>query len=117
MGIEPVQVVSARDRVGVEDALLQAVRRGNPVVPTPSRANFPQSPLVKYARVRSLSAFQKTAQSWKLSKRDGAYFIVPYRPHPDGGAEEDAERGEGIPIEEGLESVVNRLVVRALSTV
>jgi len=63
-----------------------------------------------------MSAFEKSSQSWKLSKRGDAYLIAPYRPLKAGGSEEDADRTEAIPVaEESLTSVVHRLVERATS--
>jgi hypothetical protein len=100
MGIEPVEVIDAPDRLGVEQALIRAVNRGNPVVPTPTRENYPEDPLLKHAKVKSLSIFEKSAQSWKLSKREGAYLIAPYRASNDGGAEEDVDRTEAVPGQE-----------------
>lgn len=113
MGVEPVEVVDAADQAAVADALIRAVNRGNPVVPTPTRDNYPEDPLLKHAGVKSLATFEKSAQSWKLSKREGAYLIAPYRPSGEGGAEEDLERTEAVPAREPLESVVHRLVERA----
>jgi hypothetical protein len=118
MGIEPVEVVDAHDRVALEQAIIRVVKRGNPAVPTPSRADYSkkESVLLKHAKVKSLSSFEKLAKSWKFSKREGAYFIVPYRRREDSGAEEDLERGEALPAEMPLEQVVHRLVHRALET-
>ncbi len=114
MGIDPVEVVDASDRKAVEDAMLRAIARGNPTVPTPTRDNFPEDVLLKYARVKSLSTFERVAQTWKFSKRQGAYLIAPYRPLKSGGAEEDPDRTEAIPAETALVEVVHRLVERAL---
>jgi hypothetical protein len=116
IGIEPVEVVDARDHVGMEQALIRTIRRGNPAVPTPSRANSSKNLLLKYAKVKSTTSFEKLARSWKFSKSDGAYLIIPYKRRKDGGEEEDQERGEGIPAEEPLELVVRRLVSRALES-
>jgi hypothetical protein len=114
MGIEPVEVVDASDGRAIEDALLRAVERGNPIVPTPTRDNFPADPLLKYAKVKSTATFEKSSQSWKLSKRGDAYLIAPYRPLKSGGSEEDIDRTEAIPVaEESLTSIVHRLVERA----
>jgi hypothetical protein len=117
MGIEPIEVVDARDPAALEQAIIRVVRRGNPAVPTPSRTDYSKkSALLKHAKVKSLSSFEKLAKSWKFSKREGAYFIVPYRSREDfSGAEEDLERGEAIPAERPLEEVVRRLVRRALA--
>jgi hypothetical protein len=114
MGIDPVEVVDAADRKAVEDAMLRAIGRGNPTIPTPTRDNFPEDVLLKYARVKSLSTFEKLAQTWKFSKRQGAYLIAPYRPLKSGGSEEDVDRTEAIPAETPLAEVVHRLVERAV---
>lgn len=115
MGIEPVEVVDARDQAAVEQAIVRAVSRGNPSVPTPPGGDkFPKSVLLKYVKMKSISAFDKAARSWQLSRREGAYIIVPYRPRKDRGSEEDTERGEAIPAEVPLEAVVHRFVQRML---
>ena len=116
IGIEPVEVVDVADRVALEQAIIRVVMRGNPAIRTPARADYPKSVLLKHAKVKSLSSFEKLAKSWKFSKREGAYFIVPYRRRKDSGAEEDLERGEAIPAGEPLEEVVRRLVRRALKS-
>ena len=117
MAIEPIEVVDARDGPRLEQALLRAVSRGNPSVPTPLLTEVNDSsknPLLKLAKVKSSSAFEKHAKSWQLSKRDGAYFVVPYRPHESGGKVEDVERTERIPGDVPLEAAVRRLVGLAL---
>jgi hypothetical protein len=117
LGIEPVEVVAPPDQTALEQAIIRVVKRGNPSVPPPpGGANFPKSPLLKYAKMKSISGFDKLAKSWKLSKREGAYVIVPYRARKDSGAEEDTERGEAIAAEEPLETVVRRLVHRVLES-
>ncbi len=117
MGIEPVEVVEAHDRAVLEQAIIRAVKRGNPSVPTPpGGTKFPKSPLLKYAKMKSISRFDKVATSWKLAKREGAFLIVPYRPRKDSGQEEDTERGEALPADVPLERVVRRLISRALES-
>jgi hypothetical protein len=117
MGIEPVEVVDARDPDALEQAMIRVVKRGNPSVPTPpGGAKFPKSVLLKYAKIKSISTFDKLAKSWGLSKRQGAYLIVPDRLRKDaeGGKEEDMERGEAIPADVYLETVVRHLISRVL---
>jgi len=114
MGIEPVEVVDTVDRREVENAVMRAIARGNPVVPTPTRDSYPPSPLLKAANVRSLSALEKSAQTWKLSKTGGAYEIVLYKRAKPAGALEDRQRTELVPDSEPLPVVVHRLVERAL---
>lgn len=113
VGIEPVEVVDVSDRLGVEDAMLRAINRGNPVIPTPTRDSFPEPVLLKYANMKSLAAFERSSESWKLSKREGAYLLAPYRPGKNGGSEEDPDRTEAIPAEMPLIAIVHRLVERA----
>jgi hypothetical protein len=115
MGIDPVEVADVSDRKAVEDAMLRAIVRGNPTVPTPTRDTFPGDVLLKHAKVKSLSTFEKLAQTWKFSKREGAYLIAPYRPLKSGGSEEDPEKTEAIPTDEPIECAVRRLVERATS--
>jgi len=116
MGIEPVEVAPVDDRTSVVQAILRVVRRGNPRVPTPPGGpKFPKSPLLKYAGLKSRSSLDRIAKTWNLSKREGAYLIVPYRPRADSGSEEDTERGEAMPASVPLETVVDRLVRRALA--
>jgi hypothetical protein len=117
MGIEPIEVVEAHDQAAAEQATIRAVKRRNPSVLTPSGgAKLPKSPLLKYAKMKSISSFDKVAKSWKLAKREGAFLIVPYRPRKDTGQEEDTERGEAIPADVPLETVVRRLISRALES-
>jgi hypothetical protein len=116
MGMEPIEVVDIEDRQEVENAVIRAITRGNPLVPTPLRDNYPPSPLLKAANVSSLSTFEKSAQTWKLSKHKGAYEIVPYKHVKPTGALEDTERTELVPDSEPLPIVVHRLVERALGS-
>ena len=41
MDVEPLEAVPVTDRRAVEQAIERAVSRGNPVMPTPSRATSP----------------------------------------------------------------------------
>ena len=113
MGIEPVEVVDAFDKEALEGAMMRGIARGNPIVPTPTRATFPNDPLLRHAKVKSSSTFEKLARTWKLSKREGAYLIGPYKPGRDGGSVEDLDRMEAIPVDIPLQTVVHRLVERA----
>lgn len=114
IGIDPVEVRDSTDRAGAEEAMLRTVERGNPMIPTPTRNNFPDPVVLKYANVKSLSTFEKAAKSWKLSKNDRGYIIAPYRLRRDAGADEDTENEEQISEDVPLREVVHRLVQRAL---
>lgn len=115
MGIEPVAVVDSSNREAVRSAFLDAIGRGNPIVPTPTRATFPPSPLLKHANVKSLSTFEKNAQCWKLGKYPAEFVVAPYRPGKYGGSEEDDSGKESFSASEPIECVVDRLLDRALA--
>ena len=115
MGVEPVEVIDMSDPERVEQALVRAVMRGNPEVPTPTRGDFPEDPLLKHANVKSMATFERSAHSWKVSKQGANYVIGPYRLGKYGGSEEDQQKMEAIPAEKGIEAVVHRLVHRALN--
>jgi hypothetical protein len=113
----PVEVVEKINHHAVEEAVLRAIGRGNPTVPTPTRDAYPEPVVLKYAKVRSLSTFERLAQTWKFAKHGSTYEIVPYQRLKTGGGEEDRDRTEAIPADEqSLESAVHRLVERALVT-
>ena len=114
MGIEPVEIVEANAHEKVENAMIRSVGRGNPIISTPSRDSYPESPLLKYAKVKTASTFERSAQSWKLSIVNDAYEIGPYKKVKPAGSIEDLGRTEALPISEPLTVVVHRLVERAL---
>jgi hypothetical protein len=114
LAVEPIVVVDSRNFDAVAAAFLDAIHRGNPIVPTPSRDNYPPSLLLKYSNAKSLPAFEKSAQRWKLGRYSAEYAVVPYRPGRNGGSEEDVGSRETFSIAEPIESVVGRLIERAL---
>ena len=115
LGVEPVDVLDVTDLEGVEAAIVAAVEKGNPRVPTPRRDEYKGDVLLKHAGVKSLSTFERLARTWNLSKHDGAFQISPSRPGKYGGAEEDLDRQESIPDAASLTDVARRLVYRALN--
>lgn len=117
LATEPIEVVDTADRQEVENAIMRAITRGNPVVPTPSRDNYPPDPLLKSANVKSVSTFEKSAERWQLARAKGVYEIVPYKRMKPAGAVEDREQTELVPDSEPLPVVVHRLVERALGPV
>jgi hypothetical protein len=88
LDIEPVAAVSATDSVALSDALKHVMAKGNPIVPTPTRAAFPKPVVLRHANVRSWADFERTASQWTISRKDDFYTIKRGRKRPDVGWEE-----------------------------
>jgi hypothetical protein len=109
MNIDPVEVVPVADTKTLQRAIKEAVFKGNPVVPAPTRATFPKPVMLNYAKVKSWSAFEKNALVWTIEKKDGNYQIKPGRRRADRGWEDDPERIESLPPGTALDMVAQRV--------
>ena len=65
---EPVAVVPVDNAEALQRAVVEAIRRGNPKIPTPTRAAFPKPVVLKYAQETSWSAFKKNLQTGRWQK-------------------------------------------------
>ena len=110
MAIEPVDVRKVENREALQLMLVAAIERGNPVVPTPTRDNFPRPIMERYCGLKSLSAFERTASCWAISRHDGPYHIYEWRRSERyRGAREKADETEVIlPGETPIETVAMR---------
>jgi hypothetical protein len=79
MAIEPVDVRKVESPEALQSMLLAAIKRGNPVVPTPTRDNFPRPVMERYCGLKSLSAFERTASCWAISQHDGEFYVYEWR--------------------------------------
>src|SRR5256885_17252816 len=70
---DPVEVIPAVNTEALRNAVKQAIARGNPKVPTPTRAAFPKPVVLRYAKVKSWSAFEKGCSNWTIVETDGLY--------------------------------------------
>lgn len=118
LDIEPVAAIPATNVDAVQAAVRQAIGRGNPRIPTPTRATFPKSVILKHAQVKSRSAFEKEASLWTISRNGDRYQIQADRKCPDGGWEADPSQVELLPEGAGVEAVAERVssAVRLLAT-
>jgi hypothetical protein len=107
--IEPVAVVPATNTEAVRRALLDAIARKNIVVPVP-KGKWPAPVLLKYAGVRSWSAFARTASLWSIEEERGVYQIVGYRKHPKGYWEQDTGQKTHFPPGATVDDVVSRMI-------
>ena len=73
--VEPVASLRLGDP-NLPQVLEEALRRGNPHVESPSRMNFPEAVVVKYAGAESWPAFVKIAERWEFVAEDGTYTLA-----------------------------------------
>ncbi len=109
LDVDPVEVVSATDTEAFQHAVKQAIGRGNPKVPTPTRAAFPKPVVLKYATVKSWSAFEKGCLNWTIVEKDNVYRVIQGRKRPDRGWEDDPERIEALPPGTSIDEVAQRV--------
>ena len=107
--VEPVAAIAASDTDAVRQALHDAVARGNPPTPYYPRGTFPQPVVLKYAGVKSWSAFARGTLNWTIKEKDGKYQIVGYKMHPDGWVE-DPEQMTNFPSGTTLDEVIDRAI-------
>lgn len=111
MDIEPVEVISSSDKVAFAQSIKRTIIRGNPTVPTPTRATgFPKPVVLKYANLKSMAAFEKKASSWHLDEKNGLFIIEQWQNRPQGGWVPDPARTESLPMGTPIDEAVRRLV-------
>lgn len=117
MGVEPVDVQKVETVEALERLLLVAMARGNPVVPTPTRQNFPRPVMERHCDLKSLSAFERTATCWSISGNGIVYRIYEWRRSERyRGAREEARDSEvQLPAETPLKDVARRAAELALA--
>jgi hypothetical protein len=108
--------VPVADAVALTAAIKETMARGNPIIPTPKRDSWPEPVVLKYAKVKSWSAFEKEALNWEVVEEAGIYQINPGRRHPDGGWEDDPERIETLPEGAAIDDVAKRVVALVQSS-
>jgi hypothetical protein len=109
LDVDPVEVVSATDAEALQHAVKQAIGRGNPKVPTPTRAAFPKPVVLKYAKVKSWPAFETGCLYWTIVEKNDVYHVIQGRKRPDRGWEDDHKRIEALPPGTGLDEVAQRV--------
>lgn len=107
---EPVAVVSAANSQGLRRAFLDAMERGNAVVPNPPKDNWPPPVLLKYTGAKTWSAFKRGASTWSIKEKDENYQIVGYRTHRDGYWQEDPDQKIDFPPGSAVDDVIERMV-------
>jgi hypothetical protein len=109
--IEPVSVVPVSSPEDVRRALLETIARKNVVIPDPDPKALRAPPLIlKYAGVRSWSAFYRNASTWSIREDDGVHKIIFYRKHPKGYWQPDLAQGIQFPVGTRIDDVVDRMI-------
>ena len=107
--LAPVAVDDVTDTEALRQALLDAVARKNIVVPVP-KGKWPAPVLLKYAGVKSWSAFARNAWPWSIEEQDGIHQIIGYRMHPKGYWEQDPHQKTPFPAAATIDDVVDRMI-------
>ncbi|HXL64853.1 MAG TPA: hypothetical protein VN938_07340 [Xanthobacteraceae bacterium] len=116
-GVEPVAVISVSNSEGVRECLRAAVIRGNPAVPMLPRRKIPPPVLLKYAGVKSWSAFEKGMLAWTVKKQDGAFRIAGQIKNPDRMWRDDPDQLVNFPPGASVDEVVDRMIAILHDTV
>jgi hypothetical protein len=107
--IDPVSVVPVTNTEALRRALAGAIARGNAAVPL-IKGKRPPPVVLKYAGVRTWSAFARDASTWNIEENQGAYQIVGHRMHPDGYWVEDPDQKIEFPPGATVDAVIDRMI-------
>jgi hypothetical protein len=107
--IDPVAVVPIADTEGLRRAFLNAIARKN--VPLPlQKGKWPPPVILKYAGVRTWSAFANGALVWNIEEEEGLYQIFGHRMHPDGYWVRDEKQKIEFPSGTSVTIVIDRMI-------
>lgn len=109
-GVEPVTVVSVTNTETLRQALLATIARGNPTVPRLRRSEYPPPVLLKYAKVKTWSAFDSDTSLWTISEEGGRFVIIPYKKRPTGESVQDQNGKIEFPLGSSADMVIERMI-------
>jgi hypothetical protein len=108
--VEPVAVADVSDTEGLRRAFRETIARGNPPTPYyPRGGPYPQPVVVKYAGVKSWSAFARGASPWNIKDKDGIYQIAGHLKGSSGWVEDPEQKIE-FPPGTTLDQVLDRMI-------
>lgn len=108
--IEPVAIAPISDTESVRQALRATIARGNPATPHFSGGKYPPPVVLKYAGVKTWSAFSRGARSWNIENENSTYRIVGFRTHPKGYWEPDPNQKIEFPLGTTIDTVIDRMI-------
>ncbi len=109
-GVEPVALVSVTNTESLRQALSATIARGNPTVPRLRRSEYPPPVLLKYAGVKTWSAFDRDASLWTISEAGGHFVIIPYKKRPTGESVQDQNNKIEFPPGSSADVVIERII-------
>lgn len=109
-GVEPVAAIAASNTGALRQALADTIARGNPEVPMLRRREWPPPVVLKYAEVRSWSAFERGMRLWSITKNDRNFEISEQKKQPDKMWRSDPVETITFPSESTVDEVVERMV-------
>jgi hypothetical protein len=109
--IEPVAVVPLSNIEALRMALSDTMARGNPKVPSLGQSQKPPPVILKYAGVKTWTAFAHATSTWGFGEQDGAFQIVGYRDSATGGWEQDPDNIVTLPSGSTPEEAVDRIIL------
>ena len=107
--IDPVAVVPVGDTEGLRRAFRSAIARKNVPVPL-QKGKWPPPVILKYAGVRTWSAFASGTLVWNIDEDEDLYQIVGHRMHPDGYWVRDKEQKIEFPPGTSVDAVIDRMI-------
>ena len=107
--IEPVAVIPLSDTAGLRVAFREMFLRGNPVIPTFVGRDVPPV-VLKFAGLKSFTAFARGTLVWVIDGRDGVWKIVPQKKGPERGWQYDFDRIMPQPPGTSIDELSERVV-------
>jgi hypothetical protein len=107
--IDPAAVVPVADTEGLRRAFLSAIAKKNVPVPL-QKGKRPPPVILKYAGVRTWSAFANGTLVWNIDEEEDLYQIVGHRVHPDGYWVRDEEQKIRFPPGTSVDVVIDRMI-------
>jgi hypothetical protein len=108
--VDPVAVVSVPDTDDLRNALRETFARGNPIVSSLPRYDRPDPVVLKYAGVKTFSAFARGTLVWRVEEREDVFKIVPQKNGQPRGWVDDNERTVEFPPGAVVDEVCDRLI-------
>jgi hypothetical protein len=109
-GVEPVTVLPASSGEELRQALKAMIARGNPDVPMLRRREWPPPITLKYAKVKTWSAFERGLLFWTIKEKDDAFQINGQRKHSNGNWRDDPEQMIAFPSATAVDDVIERII-------